>query len=573
MNIVYLYLYSILAVLILEYLSKRNLKKVMMLKPYAIIINTLLLSNYILFFYLLTKELYVTIIIINVTMIVFGIANRIKLDYRQTGFTPLDFLILKEARSMAGALNKKSMLKLIVIAMFSLVALLLMGRFIKEPSINLYLKISIFTISFFIPLFFYISGPLYNQKISVFESGSILYFLSFLNDPPKIRITNRKRDLNSTTFQFDNNDDSPDIVIIQSESFIDPFILSQDKFNKDPLPFYRDIIKESMSFSMSTRAFGGGTVHTEYEILTGLSTVFFPKDTTVFSRFLKEPLPSIGSILNKNGYKSLLIHPYLEWYYNRTNVYRKLGFDRFLTLKSFKSPDQTYVKDIDVFNRIIKELNNDKNLIFAVTMQNHTPYNNDLYQNGIEYLGNFKNQQTKEQFNNYLNGLSETDRSLSYLIDKLKKRKKETILLFYGDHLPVINQDAAFYEESKWSDAKFDSKKYYYALSKSPGFIWSNKRNLNKKNLDIDATAVLSLLLNETDLEFPLYIKNLDKILNSEGINGFFRDFLIKEGELYDSSHLEYRKIYNEIKKINYTAFNDAKYDKWCFINDAYEVD
>lgn len=544
----------------------------MMLKPYAIILNTSLLLNYILFFYLLTKELSITIIIITVVLIIFGIANRIKIDYRQTGFTPLDFLILREARSMAGALNKKSMIKLIVIALFSLIFLLLMTQFIKEPDVNIYIRTGIFVASFVTPLFFYISGPFFNHSISVFKSGSLLYFFSFLNDPAKIRIAKRKRDLDSTKIHIDKKNNSPDIIIIQSESFIDPFILGQDKFNKDPLPFYRELIKESNAFSMSTRAFGGGTVHTEYEILTGLSTVFYPKDTTVFSRFIKKPLPSIGSILNKNGYRSLLIHPYLEWYYNRTNVYRKLGFDRFLSLKSFESSDQNYVSDLNVFKRIIKELNEGKNLIFAVTMQNHTPYNDYLYKNDVEFLGNFTNNDTKTHFNNFINGLYETDKSLSFLIDELKKRDKETILLFYGDHLPVINQDAAFYQESKWSDAEFDSKRYYYDLSKSPGLIWSNKRNLYKKNLDIDATAVLPLFLKELDIEYPIFIKELDRILDMEGINGFFRDYLIKDGELYDSSHNVYKRIYKDLRKINDAVFNDAKYDKWCFINEAYTV-
>jgi hypothetical protein len=572
MNIINLLLYSTLTVLILEYLSKKTIRKVIMLRPDALIINIMLLSNFILFFYLITKELLGTLIVITVIMIVFGIANRIKIDYRQTGFTPLDFLILREAKSMAGALNKKSMLKLIFTALISLALLLSATQFINEPSINTYFKNGIIIISIILPLIFYFLGPLYNQKISVFKSGTILYFFSFLNDPPKIRIANRKRDLQTRKLQIDKNLDSPDVIIIQSESFVDPLVLGEDKFNKDPLPFYRDLLKKSCSFSMSTRAFGGGTVHTEYEILTGLSTVFFPRDTTVFSRYIKEPLPSIGSILNMHGYQGLLIHPYLEWYYNRTNVYRKLGFDRFMTLKSFETKTENYVSDMDVFNRIIHELNTGNNLIVAVTMQNHTPYNRNSYRNGIEYLGNFSNHDTKIHFNNYLNGLSETDKSLAYLIDRLKKRDKETILLFYGDHLPVINQDAAFYEESLWSDGNFDSNNYYYDLSKSPGFIWSNKKNLYNNNMDIDATAVLPILLKELDLDSPEYISNLDTLLKKEGINGFFRDYLIKDGELYNSDHPVYKKLYKEIKKINEAVFNDAKYDKWCFDNDAYEV-
>lgn len=572
MNILKLVIFSTITIIIIEYLSKKNIKKVLMLKSYAFAVNIFILLDIYLLFSVLTKNFQATLIVVTIFIILFGIANRIKIDYRQTGFTPLDFLVLREAKSMAGALNKKSMLKLILNALISMIILLILTQFIDNPDINTYFKNFIYLVSIVLLLVFYLTGPLYNQKISVFKLGTIFFFFSYINNPSTIRIAKRKRDLVSINSTADIKTESPDIIIIQSESFIDPFILGQHKFNKDPLPFFRTILNESYSFSMSTRAFGGGTVHTEYEILTGLSTVFFPRDTTVFSRYIKEPIPSIGSILHKQGYKSLLIHPYFDWYYNRTNVYKKLGFDRFLTLKSFASKTQDYIKDIDVFKRIIKELDAGSNLIVTVTMQNHTPYNYDLYKNGIEFQGKFSNPETKIHFNNFLNGLSETDKSLSYLIDELKKRNKETILLFYGDHLPVINQDAAFYEESLWSKAKFDSWKYYYDLSKSPGFIWSNKRIISSILNDIDSTAVLPILLNELNFDLPDYIKKMNNLLINYSINGFFRDFLVKDGEFYDSYHPIYKKLYKNIKDINSAVFNDTKYDKWCYINNSYEV-
>ncbi len=572
MNIVKLLIFSIVTIIILEYLSKKNLKKVFLIKPIALLGNVLILIDLYILTSLLTQRFQVSIVIITVVIIILGIANRIKIDYRQTGFTPLDFLILREAKSMAGALNKKSMFRLVVTAFLSIMILLLLTQLLNEPVINNYFKNSIFIISIIVPLTFYFMGPLYNQKLSVFDFGTIIYFLSYLNDPPKIRIVKRKRNISSMNLSFDRKIESPDVIIIQSESFFDPLVLGQDKFNKEPLPFYRKLLNESYSFSMSTRAFGGGTVHTEYEILTGLSTVFFPRDTTVFSRYIKDSLPSIGSILHKHGYKSLLIHPYLEWYYNRTNVYKKLGFDKFQTLKSFEVTTNNYVKDIDVFNRIICELDKGNSLIFAVTMQNHTPYNSKLYENGIEYKDSFSNPDTKIHFDNFLNGLTETDKSLSFLIDKLKKRDKETILLFYGDHLPVINQDAAFYEESLWSKGKFDSWKYYYDLSKSPGFLWSNKRKIINTANDIDATAVLPILMKELNLDYPDYIRTLGSLLINEGINGLFRDFIIKNGDFYDSSQSIYKKLYNDIKNINNVVFNNAKYDEWCFDNDTFEV-
>ena len=572
MNIVKLFLYVSLAIFILEFISKKNLRKVLMMKPCLFMANSLLLLDLVLLFSLLTQVFHVTIIVVSLILIILGIANRIKIDYRQTGFTPLDFLIFREAKSMAGALNKKSMLCLTVSALLSTVLLLGLTWFLEPVQMTGYLKTVIIFLSLITIIGFYVLGPRYNQSISVFKVGTIIYFLSYLNDPPSIRISGRKRNLPHIKDIAEVKADGPDVIVIQSESFVDPYELGKENFNNDPLPFYRSLCEEAYSFSMSTRAFGGGTVHTEYEILTGLSTVFFPRDTTVFSRYIKEPLPSLGSILKNQGYGSLLIHPYLEWYYNRTKVYKKLGFDKFLSLRSFNSESDGYVKDMDVFKRIVQELDNGNKLVVAVTMQNHTPYNKDLHNNGVLYLGSFRDPDTKRHFNNFLNGLGETDKALSYLIEELKNRDNETILLFYGDHLPVVNQDAAFYEESKWSAGDFDSWKYYYDLSKSPGFIWSNKRLIKGTSKDIDATSVLPILLNEINCDYPEYLKNLADVFEKEAYNGLFRDFVVRNNIFYGSKHPEYIKIFKTVRDINDSAFNNAVYDEWCFENDSYEV-
>ncbi len=561
--------FSSILILIQEFLSKKNIKKALMIKPHFFVANIIILFDIILLLSLLTKSYFPILQIIILIVISLSIANRIKIDYRQTGFTPIDFLIFKEAKSMAGALNKKSMFCLTLSSLISVIILFILSSNIKYIP---YGKIdTILIISFSILLFsaFYILGPLYNQSISIFKVGAIFYFLSYLNDPPKIKVTKRILKINDKKhLKFDG----PDVIIIQSESFVDPFVLGSNKYNKDPLPFFRSLLNEAYSFSMSTRAFGGGTVHTEYEVLTGLSTILFPRDTTVFSRYIKSPLPSIGSILKNQGYDSLLIHPYLEWYYNRVDVYKRLGFDKFISLKSFNNKERKYISDIDVFKRILNELDNDNKLIVGITMQNHTPYNNQIYKHNVKYLGDFSNQNTHLHFNNFLNGLAETDKALEFLINNLRKRENEIILLFYGDHLPVINQDASFYEESQWTKAEFDSRQYYFDLSKSPGFIWSNKRKIDNKSKDIDATSILPILLKEINCDYPDYLKTISNIFSSEGINGLFRDFIVKNGCFYGSSQPEYMKIYKIVKDINEDVFNNASNDRWCFENKSYKV-
>lgn len=545
-----------------------------MLRPVYLLVNALILCDFTLLLSHFTNNFNISVWVIVIISIMLSIANRIKMDYRQTGFTPWDFLMFKEAKSMTGALNKKSMLLLIIYAISGAGILLYSSRFITPFHLSNTSIILLSIVTMVLLIFIYIVSPRFNQRLSVFRVGMVYFFIANMHDPAKIKISKES----TNNFNINNNNfldgfSKPEVIVIQSESFVDPLVLGADKFNIDPLPYYRKIKNESITFNMATRAFGGGTVHTEYEILTGLSSIFFPKDTTAFSRYINNALPSLGSILKKHGYNSLLIHPYYEWYYNRTEVYRNLGFDRFSSLKSFNLPNNNYASDKVVYDRILEELNNGTNLVVAVTMQNHTPYNKELYKNDIHYQGSFKDKDTKRHFDNYLNGLNETDKSLEYLIAELNKRENEVILLFYGDHLPVINQDASFYEQSKWSKNQFDSWQYYYDLSKSPGFIWSNKRKIsNIKDFNIDATEVLPTLLKEIKLEYPNYLKNLDSILNNEKVNSMFRDFIVKNDKFYGSNHKEYIDLYNRIKDLNVSAFIDQKYDNWRYQSATYKV-
>ncbi|WP_162474078.1 sulfatase-like hydrolase/transferase [endosymbiont 'TC1' of Trimyema compressum] len=65
---------------------------------------------------------------------------------------------------------------------------------------------------------------------------------------------------------------------------------------------------------------------------------------------------------------------------------------------------------------------------------------------------------TLEEFNGYLRNLKETDDSLRILMDYLKTRDKETIVVFYGDHQPRLEMfpyaDSLTMEEKQKKDMK-----------------------------------------------------------------------------------------------------------------------
>ena len=558
-------------------MAKSTIKKTLLLNPLYILCTTaavLIIIGPVLI--LFKNMIWVVLMVNSVILLALGIANKIKIDYRQTGFTPIDLLILREATSMSGALNKKS--TKVLFLKFSLILIILTiipialkdkFNFIAVGS-GISLAAALMLIAFFIA-----SGPKFNFRLNVFKTGIVIFFISYFRDPVKLPGRNKKTiNTHNLKFQIEDKEEKPDIIIIQSESFSNPTFLGKEKFNADILPFFHSLKEEVYSFDISTRAFGGGTVNTEFEILTGLSTVFFPKDTTIFSRYIKKPLASIGSILKQHGYKSAFIHPYESWYYNRVKAYKNLGFDKFISNKSFRIPDKGYIDDKEVNQKIIENLDNGYNFIFGVTMQNHTPYNFNSHDEKIIYLEEMKNKDTKVHFNNYLSGLKKSDVALESLTKKLSTRKKKTILLFYGDHLPIINQDPDFYEDVAWTKNKLGSKNYYYDLSISPGFIWTNKdRKLKPAFETIDSTLVLRQLLKEASLSYPDYIDEIFKYFTEEKVASFHRDFLVKNGEIYGYGTLEYLEFYKKLQKVTAEVFYDELWNDWTYSNPDFNLD
>ena len=578
-NLTYITLFSLIVILIAEYLAKGSLRKLLYLNPLYILLT--IITSIILMLPILVlsqDKTWLFMIFYALGMLILGIANKIKIDYRQNGFTPIDLLIIKEATSMSGALNKRAMAILFVKFFLAFAGLMILAFWLKGQTaiinFNFYFVLAA---GILLLIFYIVAGPRFNFRLNVYKTGVLIFFLSYFRDP--VKLDKRKVKTMAKTVPENIKDEldtgeKPDIIIIQSESFSDPTILGLDNFNQDPLPYFHRLKNEVYSFNMSTRAFGGGTVNTEFEIITGLSTVFFPRDTTVFSRYIKRPLPSIASILKKQGYSSVLIHPYESWYYNRVKTYHNLGFDKFISNKGFKNHKNRYVSDEAVSKKILESLDKGYKLVFAVTMQNHTPYDQVTANHDIRYLGQLKNKETKEHFNNYLSGLKATDDSLKELITVLKARKKNTILLFYGDHLPIINQDPDFYSNISWTKSKLASKEYYHDLSISPGFIWTNYDSKTQNTqANIDSTMVIYDLLKESKLAYPEYLSGLHKLFIEEKISSFHRDFLFKEEKLFTWDTFEYQEFYKKVRKINSDVFSDNIYKHWSHLNNDYKWD
>ena len=238
---------------------------------------------------------------------------------------------------------------------------------------------------------------------------------------------------------------APDIVVLQSESLFDPARL-RDVPSGQFLREYHRLRKRAKAGEMTVPTFGGGTIRTEFEVLTGV-----PLDTLgglqyPWLELHRHDLPSLASILARQGYRTTAIHPNSAAFWNRSKAYPALGFERFIDVGAFSKDDIVglFTSDAALTDRILAELDVDERpqFVFAISMQNHGPFD---WRPGLdaERLARLSMPERLDEggrywFGNYLYLLEDADRELGRLVDALKQRKRRTLVLFYGDHLPAL---------------------------------------------------------------------------------------------------------------------------------------
>lgn len=294
----------------------------------------------------------------------------------------------------------------------------------------------------------------YSQKMNYYNTGFVAGFLYNLNvqamKEPSDYSEKTIKKITETYTQLAKErttvEEKPNIVYIMSESFSDPLRLNGLSINQDPLAAYRQLADESVSGQMLSQGFGGGTANIEFEALTSFSMEpFQPQMTTPYTMLIpkKTNVPSIVSFLKEQDYQATAIHPYNTSMYKRKDVYKRLGFDRFLyedtmthTEKIEKNP---YISDQAAFEEVLDLLKQAKQpqFIHLVTMQTHMPYT-DKYQH-TSYRANITEKQ--DSVDNYLQDIAYTSQALAAFCESLQTLSKPTLVVFWGDHLPGIYPD------------------------------------------------------------------------------------------------------------------------------------
>lgn len=344
--------------------------------------------------------------------------------------------------------------------------------------------------------------------------------------------------------------DGPNIIVVMSEAFSDLSVVGDIKTNVDYMPNIRKVMNEYPSGMLYSSVIGNNTCSTEYEFLAGVPTGLTARGSLIFQKEIEENETSIISLVEQQGYKTVGVHPYKRSGYNRENAWLNFGFDEVYFDDDFENPTtiRNLIDDKSFYNKIIEIYENKGNnplFLFGISMQNHatylTDYKDEVFLDGMNH----------EDVNEYLSLLKVTDEETAELINYFENQNEDTMIVFFGDHQPMIGEE--FYINLLGNTLYASELSKSQLAYKVPYFIWTNydtEYNVPEEmsvnylpNIVLEAAGLeKDAWFNFTDMifeKFPViterFIKINDNYIGQEDIKKLLTEVTIdsKENPLY----------------------------------------
>lgn len=360
------------------------------------------------------------------------------------------------------------------------------------------------------------------------------------------------------------DDDSSNIIVIMNESYTDvKSYMAMIGCKEDPTPYWHSLKENTLHGKVTTSVYGGNTPNSEYEFLTGITCGYLPNGAIPYLQYVDRETYSLPWALKNMGYTTLAMHPYYSNGWNRTKVYPRIGFDRYMFMDDFEFRDSdlqrdNYLTDSKAYENLMKQLDakpkGQKSFTFLVTVQNHGGYTE-----------NFKNFTPKSyvknlvtgmdtQVNTFLTCLNQSDKALEELINYLKTKDEKYTLLIYGDHQPNITSfpnNFGVGKKTSWV---------------TPYIIWTNYEmnpelvaKYKEDTVGVTSVNYLALdVMKAAGIKYPGYFQVIDSIrseipqINAAGY------YSVSKKKFFPIEEVDDPKDQKAIKLYRYIQYNMA---------------
>lgn len=323
-------------------------------------------------------------------------------------------------------------------------------------------------------------GFIYGFSSSVVDRG-----MSKPNSYSKETIDQIQEKTESTKEKTADKKKQPNIICVLLESFCDPDEIKFLDYNRDPVPTFHKLEKKYSSGYLTVPVVGAGTANSEFEVLSGMSMQYFGTGEYPYKTILKKTdCESTASVLKKLGYGTHAVHNNGGNFYSRVNAFSMMGFDTFTSKELMDiqtyTPNGSWATDDILVDETIKTLDatDTPDFTYTITVGSHGDYPKEAVISNPKFtLNNMEDEETKNQWTYYINQLNEVDTFMKDLINKLSKRDEDTVVVFFGDHLPTMGLE--------------DSDMVSNDIYKTKYVTWNNM-GLEKEDADLYAYQLMA---------------------------------------------------------------------------------
>ena len=434
----------------------------------ALLFSAALIALMALAIYSLTGSVFISYGITTLIFLTMYIVNYFKLAITGGVFVPLDIFLAGAAFQVTdpGVVRISRTLLFVIFAVFAINVPL----FFISIKVRFAWRIGILPVVALIFLVFLSGNFAVNRILPVFElnRGTVSQryrdrglVLGFYTEAVRARRP-RQIEIGLSFFQLSQpaqiaDGVLPNVIVIMSEAFMDPTVFDNLSFSQYPIPNFRQISEQGTSGNVMVPAFGGGTINTEMEFLMGLPHLFYGSRFHVPPENLRRYFPhefptSLPWLFRENGYRTVGVHTFYGTFFNRNTIYPLIGFDDFIASEQmpyalYKGP---FISDEYFTDRIIEQIlqaeSDDVPLfLFGISMQNHWEFDPlKYYTLNLDVMSESPvlSERHIHHVNSFMQGIFDADKQLGRLVNFIYNRDTPTIVVFFGDHLPILGTHA-----------------------------------------------------------------------------------------------------------------------------------
>lgn len=286
------------------------------------------------------------------------------------------------------------------------------------------------------------------------------------------------------------SENGPNIITVLLESFVDPYEYNFMTYSQDPTPFFHYLEDNFTSGYMQTPVVGAGTANAEFEILTGMKLQYFGTGEYPYKTIIKETdCESVAAVMKSLGYGTHAVHNNGGKFYSRDNAFSMMGFDSFTSKEMMNitdfTPTDDWAEDSILAEEIIKTLTSTENqpdLTYGITVGSHGVYaEEEVLENPYCEVYGLESEADTNKWTYYMHQINKTDQFMQDLCAGLNALDEDTIVVFWGDHLPTMGLE--------------DSDMVSGDIYKTKYVTWNNF-GLEENDKDLYAYQLMSDILN-----------------------------------------------------------------------------